>query len=133
MSRKKSHVGHNSKGSLKRRLLDGLDGTASPCKAQGARPSREATGVSPIEHIEHLKYLKKRWIDLACASLPAGTHAVRVHREGVPEGGCGGSCSARRTSKVDERQAQVCAHTQGEHDSAKFGAMIRLVSATPPV
>ncbi|KAJ1625225.1 hypothetical protein T492DRAFT_1041080, partial [Pavlovales sp. CCMP2436] len=115
----------------------GTDSTARPRHSKReARDHREAAGVSPIEHIEHLEYLKKRWIDLACASSPAGAHAVRARREGVPGGGGGGSCSAIRTStvglsKMDERQAEVCARTQGEHASAKFGAMILEIARDP--
>ncbi|KAJ1640355.1 hypothetical protein T492DRAFT_929302 [Pavlovales sp. CCMP2436] len=82
MSRKKSHVGRNSKGSLERRPRDGLDGAGSPFKARGARPSRGRR-------------------------LPREETLDRS--SGVPGGGGGGSCSARRTSKVglgkmDERQ-----------------------------
>ncbi|KAJ1629985.1 hypothetical protein T492DRAFT_1006582 [Pavlovales sp. CCMP2436] len=106
------------------------DSTAQPRHSKReARDHRDAAGVSPIEHIEHLEYLEKRWIDLAA-------HATRARREGAPGGKGGGSCSARRTSKVglgkmDERQAQVCAHTQGEHDSAEFGAMILEIARDP--
>ncbi|KAJ1634490.1 hypothetical protein T492DRAFT_973078 [Pavlovales sp. CCMP2436] len=109
MSRKKSHVGRNSNGSLERRPRDGLNGAASPFKARGARPS-QGRRREPYR-------------------APRAPRVPRVPREtldrssGVPGGEGGGSCSARRTSKVgigkmDERQAQVCAHTQGEHDSA---------------
>ncbi|KAJ1640348.1 hypothetical protein T492DRAFT_855013 [Pavlovales sp. CCMP2436] len=53
ITRKKSHVGRNSKGSLERRPRVGLDA-----------------------HIEHLEYLEKHWIDLlACASS-----LLRAHR-----------------------------------------------------
>ncbi|KAJ1618700.1 hypothetical protein T492DRAFT_1090932 [Pavlovales sp. CCMP2436] len=121
MSRKKSHVGRNSKGSLERQPRDGLDGAASPFKAQGARPSRGRrrepyrTHRAPRVPRETLDRSSVR--ELAAARSPASTHAVRARRGGVPEGGGGGSCSARRTSKVglgkmDERQAQVRAHTQ---------------------
>ncbi|KAJ1620397.1 hypothetical protein T492DRAFT_1078068 [Pavlovales sp. CCMP2436] len=75
-------------------------------------------------------------VELAAARSPAGVHALRERREGMPGGGDGGSCSARRTSKaglgkMDERQAQGCAHKQGEHESAKFGAMILEIARDP--
>ncbi|KAJ1616701.1 hypothetical protein T492DRAFT_1104884, partial [Pavlovales sp. CCMP2436] len=134
MWRKKSHVGRNSKGSLERRPRDGLVGVASPYKAQGARPSR-GRRREPYHRAHRALRVPRETLDrssvceLATARSPASVHAVRAHREGVLGGGGGSSCLARRTSKVgglgkvDERQAQVCAHTQGEHDSAKFGAM----------
>ncbi|KAJ1638178.1 hypothetical protein T492DRAFT_945557 [Pavlovales sp. CCMP2436] len=107
----------------------GTDSTARPRHSKReARDHRKATGMSPIEHIEHLEYLEKRWIDLTCASSPLRAHrracnAVRARREGAPLGGGGGSCSARRTSKVglgkmDERQA-------------RFGAMILEIASDP--
>ncbi|KAJ1629709.1 hypothetical protein T492DRAFT_1008848, partial [Pavlovales sp. CCMP2436] len=74
----------------------GTDSTARPRHSKHeARDHREAAGVSPIEHLEHLEYLEKRWINLECASSP-----LRAHRRARTPGGGGGSCSARRTSKV---------------------------------
>ncbi|KAJ1626147.1 hypothetical protein T492DRAFT_1034893 [Pavlovales sp. CCMP2436] len=111
------------------RSRDRLDGAASPFKARGAQPSRgrrrepyraHRAPRAPRETLD-----RSSVCELAAARSPAGAHAVRARREGVPVGG-GGSCSARRTSKVglgkmDERQAQVCAHTQGEHNSQVWG------------
>ncbi|KAJ1627929.1 hypothetical protein T492DRAFT_1021638, partial [Pavlovales sp. CCMP2436] len=121
MSRKKSHKGRNSKGSLERRSRDGLNGAASPFKARDARTSRGRR--LPRETLDRSSVR-----ELAAARSPAGAHAVRTRRKGVPGGGVGGSCSARRTSKVglgkmDERQAQ--------HDTAKFGAMILEIARDP--
>ncbi|KAJ1638731.1 hypothetical protein T492DRAFT_942223 [Pavlovales sp. CCMP2436] len=137
MSRKKSHVGCNSNGSLERRPRDGLDGAASPFKARGARRTRGRrrgpyrAHRAPRVTRETLDRSSVR--ELAAARSRASAHAVS---EGAPRG-CAWRrrrrlmLGKRRTSKVglgkvDERQAQACAHTHGGHDSAKFqfGAMI---------
>ncbi|KAJ1627923.1 hypothetical protein T492DRAFT_1120201 [Pavlovales sp. CCMP2436] len=50
-----------------------------------------------------------------------------ARREGAPRGRAWRR--RRRLGKMDERQAQVCAHTQ--HDSAKFGATILEIARDP--
>ncbi|KAJ1639231.1 hypothetical protein T492DRAFT_938317 [Pavlovales sp. CCMP2436] len=132
MSRKKSHVGRNLKGSLERRPRDGLDGAASPFKARGARTSRgrrlwphpaHRAPRAPRAPRETLNRSSVR--ELAAARSPAGAHAVRARREGVPRGGGGGvSCLARRTSEPKFV-------LKAQHDSAMFGAMILEIARDP--
>ncbi|KAJ1616815.1 hypothetical protein T492DRAFT_1104386 [Pavlovales sp. CCMP2436] len=121
MSRKKSHLGCNSKGSLERRPRNGLDGVASPSKARGARPSRgrrrEPYQAHRAPRVPRETLDRSSVRELAAARSRASAHAVI-------EGASRGRAWRRRRrlmlgkrrmstvglGKVDERQAQVCAH-----------------------
>ncbi|KAJ1632929.1 hypothetical protein T492DRAFT_984842 [Pavlovales sp. CCMP2436] len=81
MSRKKSDVGRNSKGSLERRRRDGFDGAASPLKARGARPSRGRRREPYLAH--RAPRVPRETLDRSSVYKLAGE---RARCEGAPRG-----------------------------------------------
>mmetsp|Transcript_24079 Transcript_24079/g.57179 ORF Transcript_24079/g.57179 Transcript_24079/m.57179 type:complete len:204 (+) Transcript_24079:22-633(+) len=128
MSRKKSHVGRNSKGSLERRPRDGLDGAASPFKARGARPSRGRRREPYRAH--RAPRVPRETLDRSSVCELAGGCA---RCEGAPRGR---AWRRRRRFMLGKKDEQGRARQDGratspsscsikaQHDSAKFGGMI---------